>query len=313
MNPGTLLADAAYAIVDVETTGLRPGYDRVVEICVVRMDPGDVPRIAIDTLVDPRRPVAATQIHGIEERDIDGAPTFSDIAGEVLRAVAGRVMVGHNFAFDRHFLAHELLDVHAHVGGPFVETSYLRPLVGAGDRASLADMCTDFGLQRSGHHAAAADAFDTLRVLQVLLERAAARGIRTFADLAAAGDHAFLASLGLDPVTVEQATALPACAVRKPRTRPAANQPLRVYYNALLLVIADGVITADELASLATTRRHLDLGDEDVFALHGQAFAGALLAGIADSKVRPPERAYLANLATCLRLLGWCPGDPLPV
>lgn len=38
------ISESPIAIIDFETTGLTPGVDRVVEISVVRVDPGDEPR-----------------------------------------------------------------------------------------------------------------------------------------------------------------------------------------------------------------------------------------------------------------------------
>ncbi len=75
------------AIFDLETTGLNAGTDRVVEISVVRIDPGKEPRLLLDTLVNPNRKMAATEIHGITEEDVMDAPKFEDVAGEFLRSI----------------------------------------------------------------------------------------------------------------------------------------------------------------------------------------------------------------------------------
>jgi DNA polymerase-3 subunit epsilon len=61
------IQETPIAILDFETTGLTPGYDRVVEVCVMRCVPGQAPRIVLDTLVNPLRAVAATEIHGITD------------------------------------------------------------------------------------------------------------------------------------------------------------------------------------------------------------------------------------------------------
>jgi DNA polymerase III epsilon subunit-like protein len=70
------------AIVDFKTTGLTPGIDRVIEISVVKVVPGRQPYLAFDTLVNPNRLVAATEIHGITDDDVADAPQFSDITGD---------------------------------------------------------------------------------------------------------------------------------------------------------------------------------------------------------------------------------------
>ena len=50
------VAQTPIAVFDFETTGLNPGYDRVVEVSVIRIDPGRPPRLVLDTLVNPRSP-----------------------------------------------------------------------------------------------------------------------------------------------------------------------------------------------------------------------------------------------------------------
>src|SRR5262245_14174544 len=65
------IADTPVAVLDFETTGLRPGPDRVVEVAVVRIDPGQPPRVVLDTLVNPGRPMACTEIHGISKIPMD--------------------------------------------------------------------------------------------------------------------------------------------------------------------------------------------------------------------------------------------------
>ena len=66
------------AFIDFETTGLTPGLDRVVEISVFKMEPGKSLCLAFDTLVNPLRPMAATEIHGISNAGVADAPTFNE-------------------------------------------------------------------------------------------------------------------------------------------------------------------------------------------------------------------------------------------
>src|SRR5690242_6594854 len=104
----TQVADAAIAAVDMETTGLHPGADRVVEISVVRIEPGAEPALVLDTLVNPGRRVSATEIHSISDRDVADAPRFEDIAGDLARALSGAVLAAYNVYFDVGFLEDEL-------------------------------------------------------------------------------------------------------------------------------------------------------------------------------------------------------------
>src|SRR5688572_21818738 len=96
-------SDVPIAIVDVETTGVYRS-DRVIELAILRLDPGDEPRMVINTLVDPLCPVGATYIHGITTDDVMGAPTFSQITRDVENALAGCALVAYNAYFDLRFL-----------------------------------------------------------------------------------------------------------------------------------------------------------------------------------------------------------------
>lgn len=96
-----------FAVVDVETTGLFPARDRVVEVAVVHMDPDAKVTGEFSTLIDPRRDIGPTRIHGIKASDVSGAPTFAAAAASIRHQLAGRVLVAHNARFDAMFLAEE--------------------------------------------------------------------------------------------------------------------------------------------------------------------------------------------------------------
>ncbi|MEY9878001.1 DNA polymerase III epsilon subunit-like protein [Streptacidiphilus sp. MAP12-33] len=103
-DPRTLV----FAAVDLETTGLRPGVDRICEIGVVLFRADGTVLGEYATLVDPQRPMAATEIHGITADQVVGAPTFAQIAPALERLLAGTVVVAHNLTFEDAFLAAEL-------------------------------------------------------------------------------------------------------------------------------------------------------------------------------------------------------------
>ena len=90
------IVDLPFAIVDLETTGLYPGGDRIVEIAIVRVEPGQKPALTLETLVNPGRPMSATEIHGITDSDVADAPTFQQLAGNVLESLHGSVFASYN-------------------------------------------------------------------------------------------------------------------------------------------------------------------------------------------------------------------------
>src|SRR5690606_9373927 len=97
-----------FAVVDVETTGLSPDrHHRIVEIAVVQVGMDGEQRSVWSTLVNPQRDVGATGIHGITAADLFHAPTFEDIAGDIVEQLRGRILVAHNLPFDASFIRAE--------------------------------------------------------------------------------------------------------------------------------------------------------------------------------------------------------------
>ena len=69
--------DRPLAVFDLETTGIDPAEDRIVEIAVLRIEPGGG-RESRTRRINPERPIPppATAIHGIRDEDVRDAPTF---------------------------------------------------------------------------------------------------------------------------------------------------------------------------------------------------------------------------------------------
>lgn len=97
------------AFVDLETTGARSPYDRVLEIGIVRVENNIVTK-TFSSLIDPeiRIPPEIERLTGITGADIQGAPTFSAVKDEVLTILKDCVFVAHNVRFDYSFLKNEL-------------------------------------------------------------------------------------------------------------------------------------------------------------------------------------------------------------
>ncbi len=131
------IAETPIAIFDFETTGLNAGADRVVEDSVVRIEPGQEPQLVLDTLVNPNRKMAATEIHGITDEDVSGAPKFEDVAGNFLRSISSCVVSSYNIYFDIGFLQFELHRLGLSETPPHLCLMYMRPLLGLGSRCCL--------------------------------------------------------------------------------------------------------------------------------------------------------------------------------
>ena len=100
----TYVAD--YVVFDLETTGISPKTDEVVEISAVKVEHGKVTD-EFSTLVNPKQriPYGASRVNGITDDMVAEAPFFEQVLEEFLEFIEGFVLVGHNIArFDMNFL-----------------------------------------------------------------------------------------------------------------------------------------------------------------------------------------------------------------
>lgn len=104
-----LKLDRPLAIFDLETTGVDPAVDRVVEVAVLKLMP-DGRADWFTERVNPGRPIppAATAVHGITDADVAGRPRFPAVAQKLHRLLDGADLGGFGVAgFDLPLLAAE--------------------------------------------------------------------------------------------------------------------------------------------------------------------------------------------------------------
>ncbi|GAB3412976.1 exonuclease domain-containing protein [Flindersiella endophytica] len=165
-----------YAVVDVETTGLRPSWhDRIAEVGVVLLSREGEITGEWSTLVNPRRDLGPQAIHAIRAADVRHAPTFGQVAGWLAGLLANRVIVAHNLRFDLGFLraefaAHGLvlpLELGSGLCTMELAATYL-----PGAPRSLVGCCETAGVAMDGHHDALSDARSAAKLLSQFVRKA---------------------------------------------------------------------------------------------------------------------------------------------
>ncbi|HXV57027.1 MAG TPA: exonuclease domain-containing protein [Gaiellaceae bacterium] len=182
------LEAARFVVVDLETTGLRPGHSAICEIGAVRVD-ALLPAGTFQTFVDPGVPLprVVAGLTGLADRDLRGGPPAWLAVRRLLDfAGAGAVLVAHNARFDLGFLDREVeLLTGRRLAAPVVDTVGLaRRLLGDRvPRAGLASLAQFFGTSVRPCHRALPDAQATAEILVALVGLAQERGAATVADL----------------------------------------------------------------------------------------------------------------------------------
>jgi DNA polymerase III subunit epsilon len=94
--------------VDIETTGMRVNYDRIIEIGILRVEDNTLVE-SYQTLVNPGMyiPEEILAMTGIGPGELEGAPSFYQIKNDLKRLLADAYFVAHNVRFDYSFLKNE--------------------------------------------------------------------------------------------------------------------------------------------------------------------------------------------------------------
>jgi len=159
-----------YAALDLETTGLDPARDRVIEIGAVAFTSEHVTS-TLEQLVDPGRPVPDTvlRLTGIKQEELRGAARPDDALRRLAGFLQGRQPVGHGARLDVEFLEaaglwdpdHEILDT----------LDIARILLPGATSHSLPLLSTEYGFSQPRPHRALDDADATRQLLLRLRER----------------------------------------------------------------------------------------------------------------------------------------------
>jgi DNA polymerase III epsilon subunit family exonuclease len=184
-----LLEDATYVVVDLETTGLRPGQSGICEIGAVRLRGFEV-EAEFETLVNPGLPIdaGASAVTGLRNEQLRGAPRPPEAVRSFLAFAGDAVLVAHNARFDLAFLDRETERLTgSRIGSPVVDTVRLarRLLAGRVAGFGLGQLAWFLGTAERPCHRALPDARATAELLLALIGLAQERGARTVGDLTA--------------------------------------------------------------------------------------------------------------------------------
>lgn len=162
--------DRPLAVFDIESTGINPRTDRIIELSIVKLLPPKGLHEVRTFVVNPGIPIPAesTAIHGITEADVAGKPLFRDLSAEIYRFLEGCDLAGYNIIrFDIPMLIEEFIRSSINFsmeGRRIVDAQRIYHKREPRDlKAALQHYCGELFLEG---HRAEADALATVRVLE---------------------------------------------------------------------------------------------------------------------------------------------------
>ena len=153
-------------VIDFETTGLKPGNDRPIEVGACVLENGVITD-KFQTLIDPEIdiPSEITEITGINNNMVKGKPKSEDVMAELRRFLKNRPILGHNISFDKRFLDAEMSLIGRTVDNPTLCTLLMsRRLIKNTANFKLPTLAQYFNIVATDAHRALADVIVTARV-----------------------------------------------------------------------------------------------------------------------------------------------------
>ena len=260
---------------DLETTGLNPSSDEIIEVGLARFRDGQVVE-TYQSLVKPSKPIPAdiTHLTSIHQEDVEDAPAIDDILADLRGFFAETAVVAHNVGFDRAFMRkHGLLARNAAID-TFELASIVIP---SAPRYSLGSLATQIGVKLERAHRALDDAVATGQLYWHLWQRLCGLPSGLLSEIIRAGDAL---DWGLRPVV-----------------QAALDQSLRNYGAARPVAQFQAERFAGRALNLEDAR-HDPLEPAAISAVFG--VGGKLAAGFGDYEVRDEQLRMAEEVTAAL-------------
>lgn len=162
-----------FAIVDVETTGGSVHDERMTEVAIYRFDGRDILDKFV-SLVNPERKIQdfVVKLTGISDHMVQRAPKFQEIAKRIVEITEDCTFVAHNSDFDYRIIRKEFKRLGYDYNKDTLCTVQLsKKLIPDMPSYSLGKLCKSLGIPVSNRHRADGDAFATVKLFELLLQK----------------------------------------------------------------------------------------------------------------------------------------------
>lgn len=172
----------SYIAIDLETTGLHPKRNRILEIGACRVRDGIIEE-SWQSLIDPEQRIEEqiSGLTGISEAMVEGCPKIAEVIEEVIGFCHDLPILGHNINFDYRFLKQAAVNQKITWECAGIDTLKLcRAYMPAGESKTLANACRFYGIETGAGHRALADAKAAHFLYQRLLKEHGKEGHKGF-------------------------------------------------------------------------------------------------------------------------------------
>lgn len=294
-----------FAIIDLETSGLEPGNARVIEIAILLVNGnGDIHK-EYATLINPQNgEVGPTFIHHITEEAVLTAPSFSDVAGDILNLIENRIVVAHHAAFEDKFLASEFRRAGIKLPPiPALDTLWLSRQVVDLPNYKMQTVLQNYGVDELDLHTALGDVRALAKILPTLLNRAP--------SLLFSVEHSEFPKIEPSGIQKTRVTNLKkgekgwmdSLLSKLPENGVAVSSEVESDYLELLAeVLADGKIIGDEVKALSKIAGQAGLGRNQLIAIHENFLKQIKAQAEADGNVDAAELKKIEQVISSLNL-----------
>ncbi len=167
LSTGELSLHDVFVCLDLETTGLDPDLETIIEVGAVKFCRGETVE-TLSELANPKRKLSPfiQRLTGIKQAEVDAAQPFSAIAGRVRDFVGDAPIIGHNVSFDIGFLA----KAGVRFPGPVWDTRDIASMLLPSGNYALNMLARSLGIRSWNAHRALDDAVATQRVFERLVD-----------------------------------------------------------------------------------------------------------------------------------------------
>jgi DNA polymerase-3 subunit alpha (Gram-positive type) len=144
-----------YVALDIETTGLNPKYEKIIEIGLARVRNAEVVS-TYSTLVNPARLLTEriTKLTGIQNEDLADAPYIDEVIDKVIEFVGDDVLLGHNLIFDYSFVKKAAINGHKTFEKNGIDTLKIaRRFLNNLESRKLGALCEYYNIHLDAHRA----------------------------------------------------------------------------------------------------------------------------------------------------------------